>query len=362
MVARQKGGADHGSDRSVGGADHGSGDGDGARGRGGVGDGSSESDGRLRVATFNIRNGIALDGLDSWPFRRRAAADAVARLDLDLAGLQEVYGFQQRYLLRRLPDYAATGAGRTDGRGRGERCTVLHRRARLALDESITRWFSDTPDLPGSTSWGNRLPRIVTLARFIDRESGRRFGLANCHLEGSPATARHRSAAALVAWLEPGLPWIVLGDFNAEPDDAAVQTLLAAGLRDVFAAGPTQRAAPAAEPCAAPAAGQRQAIAAGPAEPKPESHHNGDSQLETQPVLETDSRARTAPAAPAAPALPPTTTGGFSGAGKRRRIDYVFVTREWEVGAAAVAAERRHGRLASDHWPVVAALRLRPDV
>ena len=332
MVARHKGGDDRGSDRSV------------------VGNGSgSESDGRLRVATFNIRNGIALDGLDSWPFRRRAAAAAVARLDLDLAGLQEVYGFQQRFLLRRLPGYAATGAGRTDGRGRGERCAVLYRRARLALDDSITRWFSDTPESPGSTSWGNRLPRIVTMARFIDRESGRRFGLANCHLEGSPATARHRSAAALVAWLEPGLPWIVLGDFNAEPDDAAVQTLLAAGLRDVFAA--TQRAAP--------AAGPREVVAAGPAAPKPESHQRADSKPETQPVLETDSCARITPAAPA---LPPTTTGGFSGTGKRQRIDYVFVTREWEVGEAAVAAERRHGRLASDHWPVVAALRLRPDV
>ena len=343
MVARHKGGDDRGSDRSV------------------VGNGSgSESDGRLRVATFNIRNGIALDGLDSWPFRRGAAAAALARLDLDLAGLQEVYGFQQRYLLRRLPGYAATGAGRTDGRRRGERCTVLYRRARLALDDSTTRWFSDTPEAAGSTSWGNRLPRIVTLARFTDRESGRRFGLANCHLEGSPATARHRSAAALVAWLEPGLPWIVLGDLNAEPGDPAVQTLLAAGLRDVFAAGPPD--VEVAGPREVVAGEPREMVPAGPAEPKPESHHRADSQPETQPVLETDSRARITPAAPAALALPPTTTGGFSGAGRRRRIDYVFVTREWEVGEAAVAAERRHGRLASDHWPVVAALRLRPDV
>jgi endonuclease/exonuclease/phosphatase family metal-dependent hydrolase len=301
-------------------------------------------DGGLRVATFNIRNGIAMDGLDSWPFRRRAAADAVARLNLDLAGLQEVYGFQQGYLLRRLPGYAVTGVGRTDGRGRGERCTVLYRRARLALDDSTTRWFSDTPEVAGSTSWGNRLPRIVTLARFTDRESGRRFGLANCHLEGSPATARHRSAAALAAWLEPGLPWIVLGDFNAEPDDEAVRTLLAAGLRDVFAAGP--RAAP----------------AAGSAAPNLESHHRADSEPETQPVLETDSCARSTPAAPAAPAPLPTTTGGFSGTGKRQRIDYVFVTREWEVGEAAGSAGPPHRRRASDHWPVVAALRLRPDV
>ena len=34
------------------------------------------------------------------------------------------------------------------------------------------------------------------------------------------------------------VPWIVAGDLNAEPDDQAVRTLLAAGLRDVFAPGP----------------------------------------------------------------------------------------------------------------------------
>lgn len=253
----------------------------------------------LRVATFNIRNGIAFDGLDSWPLRRRATAQAIADLDADLIGLQEVYGFQQRYLMGRAPGYEATGVGRTDGRGRGERCAVLYRSARLALTSSTTRWFSDTPDLPGSTGWGNRQPRVVTLARFIDLATGRAFGLADCHLEGAPAVARHRSAAALPTWLDPALPWIVAGDLNAEPDDQALRTLLAAGLRDVFA-----------------------------------------------------------PAAAAPVAAPPTTRP--RGAERARRIDYLLVTREWRVGAAAVAAGGRHRR-ASDHLPVVATLRLLPD-
>src|SRR5271157_3507361 len=306
-------------------------------------DGSPE----LRVATFNIRNGIAWDGCDSWPFRRRATAHAVARLDADLIGLQEVYGFQQRYLLRRLPGFAATGAGRNDGRRRGERCAVLYRRARLALDGSTTRWFSDSPDRPGSTGWGNRLPRIVTIARFTDLASGHRFAFANCHLEGRPPAARHRSAAALATWLEPDLASIVAGDLNAEPDDQAVRTLLAAGLRDVFAAGP---------------------YAPGLPDPGSEPYQWADSLRESLPVLEGSSDARTGPRAPAAPrhpgatsATPPTTTGGFRGDGAQKRIDYLLVTRQWEVGQAAVAAQRRHRRLPSDHWPVVATLRLRPE-
>ena len=112
-------------------------------------------------------------------------------------------------------------------------------RARLALDDSTTRWFSDTPDVAGSTGWGNRLPRIVTLARFTDRRSGRRFGLANCHLEGRPAggaPSQRRGARDLAR--ARTCPGSCSATSTPSPDDAAIHTLLAAGLRDVFAAGP----------------------------------------------------------------------------------------------------------------------------
>ena len=273
----------------------------------------------LRVATWNVRNGVAFDGLDSWPFRRRATAETLAALQADVACLQEVYGFQQRFLLRRLPEYAAAGAGRTDGR-RGERCAVLWRSARLRLDEARTRWFSDAPDRPGSTGWGNRQPRVVTLARFTDRASGRAFGVADCHLEGSPASSRHRSAHALLAWLDPALPWVVAGDLNAEPGDEAIATLLDGGLRDVFALAGSDRR-PARRPDGAEAR-------FGPVEAGPR-RGLGD--------------------------CPPTTLPPHGRPG--RRIDYLLVSAGWEVGAAAVAAAG-HRRRPSDHLPVVATLRL----
>jgi endonuclease/exonuclease/phosphatase family metal-dependent hydrolase len=264
----------------------------------------------LRVATFNVRNGIAFDGLDSWPLRRRAAADVLARLDADVACLQEVYGFQQCFLLRRLPGYAAAGAGRTDGQ-RGERCAVLWRTARLRLDEARTRWFSDTPDLPGSTGWGNRQPRVVTLARFTDRASGRTFGVADCHLEGRPASSRHRSARALADWFDPALPWVVAGDLNAEPGDEAIAVLLGSGLRDVFAA-------------------------------------RGGSEVPAPDAAARHSSLGTAERSGLGDA-PPTTLPQRGRPG--RRIDYVLVSREWEVGAAPPPRP-------SDHLPVVATLRL----
>jgi endonuclease/exonuclease/phosphatase family metal-dependent hydrolase len=202
---------------------------------------------------------------------------------------------------------------------------VLYRTARLRLDQVTTRWFSDTPDMPGSTGWGNRLPRIVTFACFTDLVGGGRFGFADCHLEGSPAAARHRSAAALATWLDPCLPWILAGDLNAEPHDAAVRTLLDAGLRDVFAPGVA----------ASRPAARRTPGGGSVAHPGPPAAHPG-----------------TPTAAPVTTVPEP--RSGAAG----RRIDYLLVTGEWEVVAAAVPAPGRHRRRASDHRPVLATVRL----
>jgi endonuclease/exonuclease/phosphatase family metal-dependent hydrolase len=266
---------------------------------------------RLRAASFNIRTGWGWDGLDSWPLRRAATTQAVARLRADVVGLQEVCGFQQRFLLRRLPGYAACGAGRDDGRGRGERSAIVYDTRRVTLERWVTRWFSDTPDAPGSVSWGDPPPRVATLAWFretaprgdavarheVAPRDGARFGVADVHWDGASAEARARSAEALLAWIGDDLPWVVLGDLNTTADDASVRRLVAAGLRDPLAR-------------------------LGPGGPGGGTHHHWDGRTDWT------------------------------------RIDFVLVTKHWRVRSAAVVHDRVDGRLPSDHWPVLTALAL----
>jgi endonuclease/exonuclease/phosphatase family metal-dependent hydrolase len=252
---------------------------------------------RLRAATFNVRKGTAWDGLHAWPLRRAATAEAVRRLRADVVGLQEVHTRQQHDLLRRLAGYGACGAGRDDGGERGERCALLYDARRLVLERWVTRWFSDTPDVPGSVSWGDLPPRVATLAWFAERGGPARFAVADVHWDGASVEARMRSAEALLQWTGDGLPWLVLGDLNTIADDASVRRLLAGGLRD-----PLGRLG-----AGGPGAG---------------THHRWD------------------------------------GRGDWTRIDYVLVTRQWRVRAAAVVQDPVDGRLPSDHWPVLAALEL----
>jgi endonuclease/exonuclease/phosphatase family metal-dependent hydrolase len=256
----------------------------------------------MRVATFNIRTGLGWDGRDSWPFRRRRTAQAVARLEADIVGLQEARPFQLRWLLARLPAFAAIGAGRDDGRSRGEQCAILYRPDRLTLIEQSTRWLSETPDVPGSHGWGAHMPRIATMGVFeaIDERPAARFGVVDTHWEGDSAAIRERSAQLLLSWLDPRMPWIVLGDLNATPTERSVRILLDSGLTDALGHLPARG-------------------------PGTATHHR------------------------------------FDGATDGTRIDHILVSREWEVRQATVAQDRVDGRLPSDHWPVVVSLAMREE-
>src|SRR5690606_1273431 len=171
-------------------------------------------------------------------------------------------------------------------------------RDRLRLDAWTVRWFSDTPTAPGSRSWGNPLPRIVTLCRFTDMTNGLRFGAADVHWDGASAVSRLRSAEVLLLWLDPAVPWLVVGDLTGTVADPAVALLLAGGLRDTLAY-------------------------LGPRGPGAATHHAWDG-----------------------------STWGT-------RIDHVLVDDRWDVLRAHIDHSRPGGRLPSDHWPVVADVILR---
>jgi endonuclease/exonuclease/phosphatase family metal-dependent hydrolase len=184
----------------------------------------------LRVASFNIRSARSFDGRNSWPLRRLATVGTVRSLDADVVGLQEVHRGPSTYLLRKLPSYAGVGAGRTDGT-RGERCLVLHRTERLEMVRWSTRWFADTPDRAGSRLPGASFPRVATLVELAERRSGRHFGVADIHLDEHRDENRLTSVRMLSSWLDPALPWIVVGDFNAGPTSAVLAVLADAGFR-----------------------------------------------------------------------------------------------------------------------------------
>jgi endonuclease/exonuclease/phosphatase family metal-dependent hydrolase len=95
--------------------------------------------------------------------------------------------------------------------------------------DSGTFWFSDTPEQPGSKTWGNDITRICTWARFRDATGGTLY-VFNVHLDHESQPSRERSVQLLATRIRgraaPGDPVLVTGDFNADEQNPAIRWLL----------------------------------------------------------------------------------------------------------------------------------------
>jgi len=184
----------------------------------------------LTVMSFNIRYGTASDGANHWNNRRGLLIDVVKDANADVIGLQEALDAQIRAIAAEVPGYGVVGVGRDDGKTRGEYAAILYRTNRLHVSDSGTFWFSDTPSVVASKSWGNTITRICTWARFVDRD-GRAFWHYNVHLDHQSQPSRERSTELLAQRMAERRaldePAIVTGDFNVGEDNPAIATLLA---------------------------------------------------------------------------------------------------------------------------------------
>jgi endonuclease/exonuclease/phosphatase family metal-dependent hydrolase len=187
----------------------------------------------LRITTSNIRYGTADDGVNAWDKRRELLFTVLKAQDFDSVGLQEALDFQLKELDVELSDYSRVGVGRDDGKTKGEYSAILYKKAKYEAVANGTFWFSDTPEVPGSMSWGNTLPRICTWARLKNLQTGGYYYHFNVHLDHISVPSRQKSsqllAARIVARPEQADPVIVTGDFNAEPvmgDEVTIPYLL----------------------------------------------------------------------------------------------------------------------------------------
>lgn len=190
---------------------------------------------RVRVMAFNLRYDNPADGDNRWAHRADLALSVIADADADFIGLQEAMPHQIAALLQGLPDYAHVGRSRERDERRGEAVPILYRKDRWKLVDQATFWLSDSPDEPGSTGWGNTIPRIATLATFEHAALDRRVTVLNTHFDHQSQPARLRSAAAVVRRLGAiEGPVVLTGDLNADEQNPALAALRDAGWIDTF--------------------------------------------------------------------------------------------------------------------------------
>ncbi len=187
-------------------------------------------DAGFTVVSFNIRHGRGDDGAHVWPNRRTIVTELLREYNAPIIGLQEVLDFQLREIATALPNHVVVGVGRDDGVAAGEFSPLLIDTTRFSLMSSGTFWFSDTPEVPGSMHWGNRITRITSWARLADRQTRDTVRVYNVHWDHESQPSRERSAELLLTRIAAegstldGV--IVTGDFNADEANAAFQALI----------------------------------------------------------------------------------------------------------------------------------------
>jgi endonuclease/exonuclease/phosphatase family metal-dependent hydrolase len=225
---------------------------------------------------------------------------------VDILGVQEALHVQMMDLRERLPAYRALGGGREDGKEKGEYSAIFYDTTRLRLLQTDMFWLSETPQVPGSKSWDAAITRMVTWAKFSDRKTKKVFFVFNTHFDHVGKVARRESAHIILNKIKEiagNYPVVLTGDFNAEPADEPIQVIVD----------------------------------------------------QNDPLHLKDSKALSI-----AKHYGP--DGTFNAFKQKERsdqpIDYIFLKGKWKVLTHATISQTWEGRFASDHFSVVAKLRL----
>lgn len=182
----------------------------------------------LNVMTFNIRYDNPDDGLNNWKFRKESAIKLIRFQEVDVLGAQEVLSSQLKEMTTQLQEYAVIGVGREDGKEKGEYSPILYNKDKFTLLKPGYFWLSQTPEKP-SKGWDAACERIATWAQLKDKVTAKKFFVLNTHFDHIGKVAREESVKLILnktSELSEGLPQIVMGDFNANPESSVVQGIV----------------------------------------------------------------------------------------------------------------------------------------
>mmetsp|Transcript_18591 Transcript_18591/g.25879 ORF Transcript_18591/g.25879 Transcript_18591/m.25879 type:complete len:422 (-) Transcript_18591:181-1446(-) len=193
----------------------------------------------FRVMSFNIRRDFKSDGVNQWMNRKPLVTQMLYREQPDILGMQELLPEQMMDMKKILPGFEAIGVGRDDGRDEGEFVPLFVRKDKFETLKSGFFWLSRTPDTPGTIYPGAGCTRVTTWALLRPVEAdplGVDVLALSTHLDHVSEAARDQGAdvirlnvrqiLAQHASQTRGTVVIVVGDFNAEPQEAALSTFL----------------------------------------------------------------------------------------------------------------------------------------
>jgi len=258
----------------------------------------------IKVLTFNIRFASFDPGMQNWEQRKEGVVSLLT--NYDFIGLQEVLPVQISDIKESLGDeYGYIFRTREIDTTKGEGSPVLYNSARWELINSDVLWLSDTPEIPGSNTWGAAFNRVVTYGFFQDVASGDQVLVINTHFDHVSQLAREKSIELILEKFKvnfPIIPVILMGDFNVTAENPVYSRIVS-------------------------------------------TPSLSDSYLSANST-ETNTSA---------------TFHGWKPETPVDRIDYIFISSSLDAISSEVLRSKHNGNYPSDHFPVRSVLRIRNE-
>ncbi len=182
-------------------------------------------EGRVTAMSFNVRYDNSQDAPHTWDKRKTLVAQIIKDNEVNILGTQETLHHQLQDLQELMPEFAVLGVGREDGETKGEYSALWYKKERFDLVKNGHFWLSEKPDSIGMKGWDAVCERIATWAVLKDKQTDKEFFVLNTHFDHVGLVARASSVGLIkrkVQELGGDRPFIVMGDFNADPKDDVV--------------------------------------------------------------------------------------------------------------------------------------------
>ena len=195
--------------------------------------------GDLRVMTFNIRGAFHRDGANAWSERAALNVATIERHAPDLSGFQELQSGNLAVYRDQLAEYQYALGPKAEFGEPHNYNAIFWRPERLEAVASGGFWLSETPERY-SASWDTRCLRAANWVRFRCRDGGADFLHLNTHLDHVSELARVEGSKLLLRQLDQlaagDLPVILTADFNCNPTSAAYRLYREGGFVDAYLA------------------------------------------------------------------------------------------------------------------------------
>ncbi len=184
----------------------------------------------MKLVTFNIRLDCGNDGANNFIHRRDMILEVIDREQPDILCFQEVLPHVAVWLREKLARFCVVGCPRGPEL-EDEQCCIAFRPDLYELLRMESYWLSPTPMVPGSRYAVQSIcPRVCTELTLRELGSGTVFRLSNTHLDHEGHPARCLAAKQIIRkdaeqQFLPGIPSILVGDMNAEPEDPEILLL-----------------------------------------------------------------------------------------------------------------------------------------